>query len=1603
MMKRLFCTAVLLAAAVFSVNAQTPYAQLWTKVRKADKAGKPQTAAGYLRELEAMTVQAGDELEQLAVSEALLARLQDYNWKEANEYRPVCTALRNRVLRDSLDAYIAKYENHPRIVRLLWQRLQDRKQDLDRYRRTPAPTGEDYLDLREEALNLLKHKNAGDYRQQIRSFVDGMDRPSLSVSGTPENTVFCPGDEFACTFRTRNIRELEMKLYRLPDNTVFTGGHTADAEESLRRRATLVCSQTVRGFRNEYNIDEVLADSCKVRFPQAGVYVLRFRSDNGASYYRQLNVSDVVGAARKRNGKVEVLALDYRTGRPLDSATVRVYKNPLAHSQSALAGLSPWKSETIRFNGFRPSAAADKAAADRENVWLLRVDAEEDGYAPLMTLPGGWSRPVPMVERSAVGEEAQFFVLTDRALYKPTDTIRFKLICYETRETNGKVLPDRAVKLRIRPVSSDKSVAETLLVTNEFGSAAGSFVLPEGSPNGTWLIETESHRTLKYVRVEEYKRPEFSVFLQPSSEPYLFGDIVKQTGRLLSYAGFSVAGGEVRYTVTRSVHSGSHGYLPQESVLEGTTFSDRDGNFEIVFPALWPWDDAAEEADDETRVYYHISVQAADPQGETHEASAAVHVSNVPINLWINLPENSAYRDVPFVNKDRAKEMSIACTTWNGTPYATEGCYTLADEQGRVVVENRFRTNETFSLDFSALPSGSYRMEAAVEFRGREIRTPAQRDRIVVFSPDDRAMPVDSLPFFYYPVETEGAIEFAIGTSEEDLYLELEFFDNDSVLYREPVHLRNELRRFSFPYKDSYRSAVRLSMFGVRNGRVIDETGLFTRPGDVRLDVAVETFRDKTVPGSEEVMTVRVPAGSELAVSIYDATADRYGGNDFSFRPLPEYVNFFPPRIRTSLEAMTRDLMAYAGGVQMQKLAMARSVDNAAGIVTEEAGVSYYADDQEAAEDQPAFEGRTDFRELLAFFPQIQADPSGRTEIRYRTGDLLGTFCVRVMAHDRQLHTGDASESFIVQKELMVIPNLPLFATEGDRIVLKSKIVNLGARELKGVAYIELSDEDGRPLRLKGLDKRPKTLPAGAQDELSWTVEIPGGTGKLTAKIWFATPTASDGEQHEIRVVPAAVTLTEAASFVLDGKNSRKYYEKQFRKQFGAAHPQIEYAEYSTLDAVMEALPEAVKPESDNAIEWVNQLYINQMRNYVRQDDPDSCQAFRRQAFSRLKSFQTGSGGFSWFQGMPANPLLTLYALEKIGQLRSIGAFKPSADEQVVLSRALRYVDEQIAETGSRPSFHPFSLVRDFSVRSLWFDVPMTEEAAAVYKRFIDGTADGWQKISILGKAQLCNLLLRADRTPYEGKDFGKRVRLLCESLKDYAVENATVGCYFPNAVMPFRGLMNSEIYAHAQLIGIFSRLGEQKMVDGIAQWLLLQKHNQAWESTVATTDAVYALVASKARDLRLGAVYCTYTTQLSQVQASAHELSVRRRFVWAGTNVPVEDGELLRIGDKITVIYEIDNTENRSFVQMRAMRPACFYPADERSGYTRYGCYREVKPAETCFYWELLPEEKSTVSETFYVQQEGTFDSGLTEIECLYAREYRGHTGTVRIGVEQR
>ena len=257
-------------------------------------------------------------------------------------------------------------------------------------------------------------------------------------------------------------------------------------------------------------------------------------------------------------------------------------------------------------------------------------------------------------------------------------------------------------------------------------------------------------------------------------------------------------------------------------------------------------------------------------------------------------------------------------------------------------------------------------------------------------------------------------------------------------------------------------------------------------------------------------------------------------------------------------------------------------------------------------------------------------------------------------------------------------------------------------------------------------------------------------------------------------------------------------------------------------------------------------------------------------------------------------------------------------------------------------------------------------------------------------------------------------------SLLEYAVDHRDGAVYYPDAVMPFRGLLESEAYAHSLLCDLFEDYADgfgagtasgekaaeaERVADGIRLWLMLQKETQHWDADASYLDAVNSVLSGNVMDVRVLVMSKSFQKPYSQIKPSGNGLRIERKFLKDGKEIA--EGEQLRPGDKITAEYRVWNAENRSFVRLKAYREAAFRPVDQLSGLSRWGvfrapswpvsyggCYRNVLPDLTEYYFDSYPEEDSVITEEYFVTQEGSFSAPVLEIECLYAPHYRANSG---------
>ncbi|MCD4664370.1 MAG: hypothetical protein K8R68_03800, partial [Bacteroidales bacterium] len=304
-------------------------------------------------------------------------------------------------------------------------------------------------------------------------------------------------------------------------------------------------------------------------------------------------------------------------------------------------------------------------------------------------------------------------------------------------------------------------------------------------------------------------------------------------------------------------------------------------------------------------------------------------------------------------------------------------------------------------------------------------------------------------------------------------------------------------------------------------------------------------------------------------------------------------------------------------------------------------------------------------------------------------------------------------------------------------------------------------------------------------------------------------------------------------------------------------------------------------------------------------------------------------------------------------------------------------------------------------------------------------------------------------------------------SIKEHALYSDEMGMYWRDNRGGFYWY-EAPIETQALFIEAFDHItGDKKAVEQMKIWLLKQKQTQDWKTSKATAEAVYALllrgsdwlantelaeiklgdtaidpmniedtkveagtgyfktswsggdikpgmgeitVTNKNESIAWGAVYWQYFENLDKITPHETPLKLDKKlFVERNTDSgpviePVEEGKILKVGDKIKVRIELRVDRDMEYVHMKDMRASAFEPVNVISGY-RYkgglGYYESTKDASVNFFFDYLQKGTYVFEYPLVVSQKGDFSNGITTIQCLYAPEFTSHSEGVRVIVE--
>ncbi|MDR2121924.1 MAG: hypothetical protein LBP34_02250 [Flavobacteriaceae bacterium] len=539
-------------------------------------------------------------------------------------------------------------------------------------------------------------------------------------------------------------------------------------------------------------------------------------------------------------------------------------------------------------------------------------------------------------------------IFTDRAIYRPGQKVYFKAIVYTKYKNEAHIVKNQRVTLSLHNVNNEE-VSSLELISNEYGSVFGEFILPQGGLTGEYYLKSDFGYDSYSFSVEEYKRPKFEVSMDELKGEYTLEKEVITTGKAISYSGVPVSEAKMVYRVERQeIFPFYRWYFPvysssPETIVQGESVTDGEGKFTVSFTAR----PKEPRKDNEYRTYtYTVYADITDINGETHSAETRVTIGDLPKKLTLQIPDTSTQKDFT--------QIVINSTNLNDVKEPSRGKLTLTElkSPARIILPDKINSvpdyqlydESTFNQYFPHIPYSKEEQNPQFWKKGNSVAYDFDTER------SDTVSLKSNLSKGYYLVEaftlygkdsikTQKIVEilddktlkstdnlFYSASASKPSYkvgekIEINFFsdlkDATAVLHLKSAHKWIEHKEIPIKNGKGTYSLTANKEFLVDGLHVfsylINENGHKQESFSIKIEdepkdlkIITKVFRDKLTPGSKETWELTLSGKdkdkitAEVLAAMYDASLDQFRSNSYSFFPwayYPPYENSYQIQI----------------------------------------------------------------------------------------------------------------------------------------------------------------------------------------------------------------------------------------------------------------------------------------------------------------------------------------------------------------------------------------------------------------------------------------------------------------------------------------------------------------------------------------------------------------------------------------------------------------------------------------------------------------------------------------------------------------------------------
>jgi hypothetical protein len=1286
----------------------------------------------------------------------------------------------------------------------------------------------------------------------------------------------------------------------------------------------------------------------------------------------------------------------------------------------------------------------------------IKIDGETLDFSQLVSL-----EKVQKDEKKNNNHSYDYSFTSDMPIYKPGDTVNWSCVI----TADNKVQPGLEQGVKLYSCEDLEDISKGTYVSDEYGRITGQFKIPEDVKLGMFAICTDNDESLYdflMFEVSDFKPApmhftKFSVW--PHKAESKANEIHHGTavisGVVENYANFGIDNATVECVVNAN----------ETATAQGKT--DANGAFEISVPYSY--------VDEDDSAHVDCFITAADGTAiSTSKWFSAIYPYKISAN---NALIKRAYDTRDSVS------ISIDILDPEGNDVALPIHWAIIDNASNDTLKCGVAENaKNISMDLSNIKAGEYCISLNLLEPGlaHEIET----SNFYLYNSATNELPTSELVW----VKDTNSIDY--NNDGKTISITIGVSDDNTTIYAyaDMADARYNKQTFDAGYhtmtidlSEAKKLGERLRLYAVHNGKIW--TTSFNLPNKVNSDLifSTESFRDKIYADTPEQWHFSVTdkdgaqVSSAMVLTMYDKRLEQFSsqttfieatvpsigslkvsyiwqinGTRYISTPYKsiKYTELSLPswlyesswrntrgfrRLNSSLktEAATfasDDLMASLGSVATVQYEVEDSAEEEVAIASDYKASSGSDNGNDTTFNNISLRNTDNY---LAFWkPDLVSDKDGNYDISFVTPNANTTWILHGCAWTKDCKSVNFSHEFVASKPIMVSTNAPRFVRSNDKAIIGATVMNNSdtVQHIKIQLHIDADTISTTPIVIQS---KEITLSAGQSDVVFITLDASktelwtSGNAYITAKV--SNGTFSDGERVSIPVLPSQTLVVNSENFYLNPGD--KTYSTDISHPAGSDSSSTLTFTENAMWTVVESLPLLTSDDNlwncvfcQSAAFFASSIALGLQKEHNElelQFNIKDMQQVQKNTLQYLIDMQLETGAWRWCKWDTLGSLFTTSKiLSHMATLKRSGYLPNNQELNKMIERALKYSDSRVKDTDLQYTIY----------RSAFPDVTQSLNGKCVSDATVQWINKNWKKMGISTKA------LAATALQYTNNK--NMAKTLISSLDEFGTQTKSKGFEFMNV---------RNLSAYANLLHAYSAITpKSEHVDGLRQYLIMNKQATDWGNYTTTSDVVASMINSGTKwtvpakgatvsidgtpldvqsegrmgtlttnvtgshlDISVngdtpayGAVITRYNAPMKDVEAySDGEISIEKN-MYVLRSGKWETIDSLRVGDKVKISLTVKASRPFSELIITDDRAATFMPTEQLATFTFAGgffAYRENRNSATNLYINYLPKGTHIIDYEMTVNNAGEFASGIATATCTQAPELTAHSaGTI-------